>query len=254
MSMQLIPVPFRGTTLFVTDLDGQPFAPMKPIVEGMGLGWSGQHEKLNANKERWGIRVIRIPSEGGIQDAMCLPLRKLPGWLMTIQPTRVKPEIKDTIIAYQNECDEVLWQYWNEGQAENPRFKVPQSMADALQLAADYARRLEITEPKAEYYDRLMGSFDVITMEAAAKTLRTSRIKLMALLRNRGILTQSNLPAQTYIDRDYMRVVMTPYEDDFGRQRISEKTVLTQIGLEYVRTLVDSLELQRKQAMKKEAA
>lgn len=25
-------------------------------------------------------------------------------------------EIRDTILRYQNECDDVLWQYWMEGQ------------------------------------------------------------------------------------------------------------------------------------------
>lgn len=40
---------------------------------------------------------------------------------MTINPNKVDPAIKDTIIAYQNECDDVLWSYWTQGQAVNPR-------------------------------------------------------------------------------------------------------------------------------------
>ena len=61
----LIPVPFRNATLFLAEIDGTPYTPMKPIVEGMGLSWQGQHEKLSQNKDRWGIRVILTPSEGG---------------------------------------------------------------------------------------------------------------------------------------------------------------------------------------------
>jgi hypothetical protein len=102
-------------------VEGEPFVPMKPVVEGMGLTWQGQHEKLNQNPERWGVRVTLIPSEGGQQQALCMPLRKLPGWLMTIQPSRLKEEIRETVIAYQNECDDVLWEYWTKGKAENPR-------------------------------------------------------------------------------------------------------------------------------------
>ena len=31
----LIPVPFKNATLFLADVDGAPYTPMKPIVEGM---------------------------------------------------------------------------------------------------------------------------------------------------------------------------------------------------------------------------
>jgi hypothetical protein len=98
MSTQLITVPFRGATLFVVDHEGQPFAPMKPIVEGMGLDWKAQYRRLTDDSKRWGMVVMTIPSQSGDQQTCCLPLRKLPGWLMTIQPTRVKPEIRDAII------------------------------------------------------------------------------------------------------------------------------------------------------------
>lgn len=114
MKSDLIPVPFRGTTLFVVSYETQPFTPMKPIVEGMGLDWKAQFDKLISNETRWGMVIIPIPSKGGVQNSVSLPLRKLPGWLMSIHPNKVKPEIKDSIIAYQNECDDVLWQYWNQ--------------------------------------------------------------------------------------------------------------------------------------------
>ncbi|MHB1287385.1 MAG: phage antirepressor N-terminal domain-containing protein [Leptospirales bacterium] len=119
-------VPFHGTTLFLIEQNNEPYTPMKPIVEGMGLGWSGQHEKLNLNKDRWGIRVNRIqtPGDDQIRETVMMPLRKLPGWLMTIHPTRVKPEIREKIIQYQNECDDVLWKYWTEGLVTNPRISI----------------------------------------------------------------------------------------------------------------------------------
>lgn len=113
-----IKVPFHGAALYIVDHNGEPYTPLKPIVEGIGLGWSGQHEKLQANEARWGIRVIRIPSGKSQQEAACIPLRKLAGWLMTLHPSRVKPELRDKITTYQNECDDALWKYWSEGTAE----------------------------------------------------------------------------------------------------------------------------------------
>lgn len=113
-----IKVPFHGATLYVVDHNGEPYTPLKPIVEGIGIQWHGQLEKLKANDVRWGIQVICIPSRGGKQEAACIPLRKLAGWLMTLHPSRVKPELRDKITAYQNECDDALWKYWSEGAAE----------------------------------------------------------------------------------------------------------------------------------------
>lgn len=84
----LLPVIFRGTKLFVIDVNGEPYVPMRPIVEGMGLSWAAQTVKINSNRERWGVSIIETPSSGGEQRAVCMPLRKLPGWLMTIYPPK----------------------------------------------------------------------------------------------------------------------------------------------------------------------
>lgn len=121
MSAQLIPVSFRGDSLSLIDHNGEPYVAMKPVVQGMGLDWKSQHRKLSANQQRWGVVMMTIPSAGGTQEIASMPLRKLPGWMMTIQPSRVRPEIKDNIIAYQNECDDALWNYWNQGVAVNKR-------------------------------------------------------------------------------------------------------------------------------------
>lgn len=107
-----ITVPFHGSNLFVVEHNNQPYTPMKPIVEGMGLAWQVQQRKLAANPERWGITKMVIPTVGGYQETLCLPLRKLFGWLQTISPNKVKADIRANVIRYQNECDDVLWQYW----------------------------------------------------------------------------------------------------------------------------------------------
>ena len=126
----LIPVPFHGNTLFLVTHNDQPYTPMKPIVEGMGLDWEGQRQKLSRSTERWGTCVIKVPSKNGNQETFCIPLRKLPGWLMTIQPSRVKPEIREKILQYQNECDDVLWEYWTKGHVTNPRIALPARRAE----------------------------------------------------------------------------------------------------------------------------
>lgn len=61
-----INVPFRGNNLYLVEHQGNPYVPMKPVVEGMGLAWQGQHAKLTTKFSK-GIKEIVIPSAGGNQ-------------------------------------------------------------------------------------------------------------------------------------------------------------------------------------------
>lgn len=117
---QLSSVTFHGDTIFCITLNEQPYTPVKPIVENLGLDWKGQYQKLSANSERWGITMIVIPSEGGDQQTLCIPVRKLPAFLASINPKKVRPELRPKIELYQAECDDALWDYWMKGRAERP--------------------------------------------------------------------------------------------------------------------------------------
>ena len=110
-SLQQITVPFHNAELYIVEYEGQPYTPMKPIVDGMGLDWKSQFVKL---KQRFikGMVEITIPTKGGLQTMLCLMLRKLPAWLYSVNANKVKPELRDTVIKYQEECDDVLWDYW----------------------------------------------------------------------------------------------------------------------------------------------
>ena len=107
-------VPFANGELTLIDCNGEPYVAMKPVVEGMGLNWKSQHIKLKQRFSK-GMVEITIPSNGGPQNTLCMKLRKLPAWLYTINPNKVKPELRATIVRYQEECDEVMWQYWTTG-------------------------------------------------------------------------------------------------------------------------------------------
>ncbi|MDP2961324.1 MAG: phage antirepressor N-terminal domain-containing protein [Sulfurimicrobium sp.] len=118
MADTLIPVPFMGASLALIDHQGEPYAAMKPITEAMGLTWDSQSAKI---KERFGAVASKIKAtgtDGKSYSMVCLPLRKLPAWLATIQPNKTKPELRDRIRAYQAECDDALWAYWTQGKAE----------------------------------------------------------------------------------------------------------------------------------------
>ena len=131
----LMTVPFHGANLSLVEHEGQPFVPMKAIVGGIGLDWATQQAKLKNNEARWGYRLIPIPSQGGEQQAGCLPLRKLPGWMQSVSAAKVSQQVRERLIEYQNECDDALWSYWNEGHAVNPRAQQPAANDSAVEFA-----------------------------------------------------------------------------------------------------------------------
>ena len=128
MEILVQPVKFYEDILYLIELENEPFVPLKPIAENLGLNWESQCRKLQKDAKRWQIRMVRVQTAGGKQQTLCIPLRKLPAWLFSISPSRIKPEIRSKLIRYQEECDEVLWRYWTEGKAENPRFKQPKQI------------------------------------------------------------------------------------------------------------------------------
>lgn len=109
----LVPVIFDQDTLVLADHNGLPYVVIKPLVTAMGLAWQPQHAKL---VEKFGPVITEIVTTGadGKQYTMiCLPLRKLPGWLYSINPGKVAPALRAKIVRYQEECDEVLWRHWS---------------------------------------------------------------------------------------------------------------------------------------------
>lgn len=108
----LIPVLFDHDTLILVEHNGQPYVAMRPLVTAMGLDWASQFVKIG---QKFGAVVVEITTTGadGKQYRMiCLPLRKLPGWLYSINPGKLAAELRGKVVRYQDECDEVLWKHW----------------------------------------------------------------------------------------------------------------------------------------------
>jgi len=75
---------------------GDVYVPLRPICEYLGLDWSSQRKRLNRDEvlsSELGMVMMTTPS--GQQQMICLPLDLLPGWLFGIDPSRVKPELKE---------------------------------------------------------------------------------------------------------------------------------------------------------------
>lgn len=135
---------------------------------------------------------------------------------------------------------------WQElEKASQPQ--VPQTYAAALLEAGRLALeneqlQLEAKEnaPKVEFFEQVTGSKDTVDMAQAAKVLnmKIGRNKLFELLRDKKVLQPNNQPYQTYIDREYFRMVESKYQKPNGDTHINIKTVVYQKGLDYIRKLI----------------
>ncbi|WP_318836739.1 MULTISPECIES: phage antirepressor N-terminal domain-containing protein [unclassified Providencia] len=148
-TISTINVPFHGDNLYVVNYNGEPHVPMKPIVEGMGLDWKSQFSKIKSRFSK-GMVEITIPTKGGEQSMICLALRKLTGWLHTISPNKVKAEIRDKVIQYQEECDDVLYEYWTTGEVKaKPRKQVKQIAGRITSEQQEAIKQLVLNRGKA---------------------------------------------------------------------------------------------------------
>lgn len=117
-------VPFNGQQIITAMAAGVAYVAMKPIVENLGMSWGTQQQKLMKCLDKFNcIHMNMVAADGKLRKLLCIPLKKLNGWLFSINPEKVRADIRDKLIKYQEECFTVLHDYWTKGKAENPRKK-----------------------------------------------------------------------------------------------------------------------------------
>jgi phage antirepressor YoqD-like protein len=104
--------------------------------------------------------------------------------------------------------------------------------------------KLAIAAPKAEFYDTVTASDDLLPMDRVAKLLNEpgiGRNLLFRILRNRQVLRSNNDPYQEFIDRGYFTLRETRgYYDRNDEYHPTYKTYATQKGLAWIHQLVKS--------------
>jgi hypothetical protein len=83
--------------------------PIRPICDYLGLSWAGQRQRIHRDEILAEVSSeCVIHSQGQRRAMLCLPLDYLNGWLFGVNASRVKPEIKASLLRYQRECYRIL--------------------------------------------------------------------------------------------------------------------------------------------------
>jgi phage regulator Rha-like protein len=145
---------------------------------------------------------------------------------------RLSPEFTARIVDRWQELEE---------QAVQPAFNIPQTLPDALRLAADLAdkveqQRLEIRtlEPKAKAADRLAELEESICITEAAKYLKVQRKRLIWLMESHRWMYRRSGKWLAYDDKRYaglLEHVYHSYTGSEGEPRDSAQLRITPKGL-----------------------
>lgn len=131
-------VPFRGAAIEALMHDNRPWAVLRSICGNLGINPDSQRKRL-ASKDRapWATTAMMtaVAADGKAREVFCLDVDTLPMWLATIEVSRVKPEARDSLVAYQREAARVLRDHFL-GRAQAPLVAVA-SQPQGLQLTAE---------------------------------------------------------------------------------------------------------------------
>ena len=150
-------VPFDGRQIEVTTDDNHLVA-MKSLVEGMGLSWKPCYDIImNDEVLKSAMSVTDMPSAGGPQKMICLPMEYLNGFLFKLNPRRYKhkPELQAKLVQYQRECYKVLHQYFSKGYViADWKKKELLRLCDEYQRMDERNRYLEQFAPNKDDYGK----------------------------------------------------------------------------------------------------
>jgi len=79
-------VDFYGDELVAVLVEEEPYVPIRPICDYLGLSWPGQRERINRDavlsEVVSTVRVTRTEGEKDVsRELLCLPIKCLNGWL-----------------------------------------------------------------------------------------------------------------------------------------------------------------------------
>lgn len=121
-------VPFRDGFILAVEgkvkNEGDRPVPIRPFCDSLGLATQAQLAKFKGKMWTCVVMIaMQLPNDDRTRQVACLPLRALPLWLATINPSKVRPAVRPMLEAFQMEAADVLYQHFAArmtGQAADP--------------------------------------------------------------------------------------------------------------------------------------
>lgn len=204
-----VEVEFHGQRI-ETFWDGEDaWVSVKRICDNLGVDHATQSRKIKTNQAYSGRGcLITTPSNGGIQETYCLHLKALTLWLASIQPNRVKEEIRENLIRYQRECMDVLTDHFF-GQRQQPLtaaeqlLQTAQVMVEHEQRISEVERRLDAQEERQRRAGRELLALPQPEDLPQPRTLRSILVERMRRIAEVNELQHRDLWNKLYTEYKY---------------------------------------------------
>jgi len=234
--------------LVTTTNDGQPVTTSLAIAQGTEI----QHKNVMETVRRYitdlqdfgrvAFETRPFATAGGTQqrEVALLNERQATLLLSYMRNSEIIRDFKKQLVREFYRMAEAL----RQRQASHPA--IPQTYAEALQLAADQAKRieqqdrqLEAAKPAVEFHQRV-GSVpnDAHTIDETAKLLKAGPRKFRQWMRDNKILRLDGTPYQDYMRRGYF-VVIEKAIDIGHAYKLHAQTYVTGKGLQYLQRKLD---------------
>lgn len=106
--------------VIVDTTDGTRYIPIVRIADNLGLHPDGQVQKVRKDKKFNSCVIAGVGKDGKNRQMICIPENRLTAFLFSINPKRVKIELRDKIELYQEELADALHDWATKGIAINP--------------------------------------------------------------------------------------------------------------------------------------
>ena len=119
-SHEVVKLDLTAGSVQTVSVEGEPHVVFRPAVEAIGLDYSTQLRKIRDRS--WANRrdIPTVAEDGKTRLMAAVDVRTFLMWLATVNENKVADEVRDTLVAYQQETTTAVNDYWTKGGAINP--------------------------------------------------------------------------------------------------------------------------------------
>ncbi|MEV6436293.1 phage antirepressor N-terminal domain-containing protein [Streptomyces anulatus] len=128
-----VTVPLSTGALQTVQHEGTPRIVFRPAVEHIGLAWSAQLQKLKHRSWFNRVDIDTVADDGKVRPMVTVDVPTFLMWLATVNETKVAPEARPVLVAYQRETAQAIYGYWTQGialrrEGDRPQLNRPRGM------------------------------------------------------------------------------------------------------------------------------
>lgn len=222
---------------------GKIYVGVSWICNGIGLSKSQKDTQVQKIQKDLALKIGCLKFQAGVFDenneTISIELDYLPLWLAKISITpkmqEENPILASKLLNYQLKAKDVLAEAFIKPKEVNlDKFQIPTTLSEALMLSANLAKENEVMKPKAEQFDLYLDDDGTLSLNQAAKALKTKRNKMMEFLRHKEVFNQDNSPSSYYANRGYFEVKNFTYVVKSGKKYQIAVTRVTPKGQDFL--------------------